>query len=66
VASRGGENVAVFLQTHPGTFDPTPVLMRGDGALSARDVLAADLDGDGDIDLTATNNADLRILWGNH
>jgi hypothetical protein len=53
----GSDTLTVFFQTAPGVFDLAPSLTLGgpgltDGAIS---VAAADMDGDGDLDLVSAN-----------
>ncbi|MBI1850520.1 MAG: VCBS repeat-containing protein, partial [Planctomycetes bacterium] len=55
-ANASGDNLAVFFQTSPGNFDPVPRILGNSSTTSGpRSVIAADLDGDGDLDLACAN-----------
>jgi hypothetical protein len=55
-ANHEGNNLAVFFQHAPGSFEASPLTL-GDSATTfgPRSVAAADLDGDGDQDLVSAN-----------
>jgi hypothetical protein len=67
-ANAFGSNMTVFFQTSPGTFASTPLALGGFGVTSgAISVVAADLDGDGDLDLASANESgrgnDLTVFF---
>ncbi len=68
-ANSVGNNLTVFWQTAPGTFDPTPTRLGGPGITDKPVfVQVADLNGDGDLDLVSANFAGgtLTIFWRRH
>jgi len=62
-----GHNLTVFLQTSPGAFTDSPIVL-GDFLTTQTplSIAAADFDGDGDIDLASANNTsrNLTVFWG--
>ncbi|HEX6884462.1 MAG TPA: FG-GAP-like repeat-containing protein [Planctomycetota bacterium] len=61
-----GDDLTVFFQTTPGLFAPAPLVVGGFPQMGApQDLVAADLDGDGDLDLASANSFgdDLTIFF---
>ena len=56
LSADGGDNLTVFFQLGSGIFDPTPLVL-GDPITTASPefAIAADMDGDGDLDLLSAN-----------
>jgi hypothetical protein len=55
-ANEVSSNLTVFRRTGPGTFAPAPRVLDAPGLIGPRRVLAADIDGNGRVDLVATND----------
>ncbi|MBI3845453.1 MAG: VCBS repeat-containing protein [Planctomycetes bacterium] len=51
-ANARSENVTVFVQTAPGAFASNPIILTAATIEGKQALVAADLDGDGDLDLT--------------
>ncbi len=63
-SSYDDNTVAVYMNTDgQGTFGPRTVLSRNDGAEGASDVAAADMDGDGDLDIVSASRVDDTVAW---
>ncbi len=61
-----GPTLTVFRQVSPGTFDPDPLVLGGPGTLvNPQSLVAADLDGDGDLDLASPDSSanKVAIFW---
>jgi hypothetical protein len=68
-ANAFGSTLTVFFQTSPGDFGATPLsLGNASVTLAPVSVAAADLDGDGDLDLMSANQGSrtLTVFWNNH
>jgi hypothetical protein len=54
-ANRGSNNLAVYYQEEPGSFNSTPMIITDSSVTTPFSIAATDLDGDGDIDLASAN-----------
>jgi hypothetical protein len=60
VGASEDDNLTVFIQSSTGTFDPQPLELGGiSTTINPETLTAADLDGDGDLDLACGNRGDL-------
>jgi hypothetical protein len=66
-ANELGDNLTVFFQLSPGSFQAFPLTLGGSGVTNGpRSVAAADVDGDGDQDLVSANSEghNLTVFFG--
>jgi len=65
-ANKGGNNLTAFLQGSAGTFGSPSLSLDGPPMGGPVFVAAADLDGDGDVDLISANGdvSNLTVFWG--
>ncbi|MFT7670086.1 MAG: hypothetical protein ACI8X5_002793 [Planctomycetota bacterium] len=74
-ANADGNDLTIFFQALPGLFVPEPIVRGGFGTTNGiHSLVAADLDGDGDLDVASVNpgkqgdqgSDSITVFWGGH